>query len=368
MPAVHDRLRSEVLDEIGNDIWVLRAEAIAEADGSVLLLLAAGGQDLETMVSGLAAAPGHLGTRFVGIDATGLVTPLHEPQTESARPPAERSNLPATLRARHLVVLNDAEGATSQASTPPGVEGILRALVSASVGLGGMFRPLTRIADVASQCHVVHLIVSSTITIDELMSTEPWRVPDTGLFADESPLSSKARHPSEPESAGGSTPARPLYFRGPAFDELELPDGRSVVLHGSASKPLLHVLSADVAQVWNRADGVERMRLGGPDAAIDTLLDLGLLDSRPAWRIGDDVAWVGDGARTTVLSPDDISPLALVGSSHVVWSVLVDGRVLRQDALVDSCAQLFDADAREIEGPIEALLYDLWARGLLVRI
>ena len=368
MPAVHDRLRSEALHEIGNDVWVLRAGAIAEADGSVTLLVAVDGQDLETMVSGLAAASGYLGTRFIGIDATGLVVPLHELRAESTLPPAERSNLPATLRARHLVVLNDAEAADSQASTPLGVEGILRALVRASVGLGGMSRPLARITDVASQCSVAHLSLASTITIDELMSTAGRRVSKTGLVADESPLGSKARRRSEHEAAGGSTRAIPLYFRGPALDELKLADGRSVVLQGAAARPLLHVLSAEVAQVWKRADGVERTRLGGPGHAVDALLDVGLLDSLPAWRIGDDVAWVGDDARTTVLSPDGVSPLALVGSSHVVWSVLVEQRVMRQDVLVDSCAYVFDADAREIEGPIEALLYDLWDRGLVVRI
>ncbi|WP_029261178.1 MULTISPECIES: PqqD family protein [unclassified Microbacterium] len=368
MPAVHDRLLSEEFTEIGDEVWVLRAGAIADADGSVMLLLAVDGSNLQKMVSGLEADPGYVSARLVGIDATGVVVPLQESQAESVRPSSETSNLPATLRARHLVVLNDGAVGESQTSVPDGLEGILRSLVSASIGLGGVPRPLARITDVVSQCDAAHLTVASTITIDELRERVQRHVSATGLVVDESPLRSRARHRGDSDSAGRSTPARPLYFRGPALDELALVDGRSVVLQGENATPLLHVLNADVAQVWNRADGVERTRLGGPAGVVDTLLDFGLLDSRPSWRISDDVAWVGDDARTTVLSPDSISPLALVGSSHVVWSVLADRCAVNQDALVDACARLFDADAREIEAPIEALLYDLWGRGLVIRI
>ncbi|UUE21483.1 hypothetical protein [Microbacterium sp. J1-1] len=367
MPAVHERPLGGALTEIRNDVWVLRAGAIAEAGGSVTLLLAVDGLNLETIVPGLDAAPGYMSTRFVGIDATGLVIPIHDPQAEHAPPSSKRPNPPATLRAGHLVVISRAVAAEAQAS-PLGLEDILRALVSASVGLGNMSRPLGRIAEVVSECHVAHLGVASTVTVDELMSMARGRVSETGLVVDESPLSSKARHRSEHEPAEGSTPARPLYFRGPALDEIELSDGSSAVLQGAVTTPLLHVLSAGVARAWNGADGVERTRLGGPDSVVNTLRELGLLDSLPSWRIADDVAWVGDDARTTVLSPDGVSPLALAGSSHVVWSILVDLRAVRQDVLVDSCARVFEADAREIEGPIEALLYDLWTRGLLVRI
>jgi hypothetical protein len=366
MPAVHDRLLREAFTEIGHDVWVLRAGALAEADGSATLLLPADGADLETMVSGLAADPGCVSGPCIGIDATGLVIPLRAPQTGPAAGVPGPPDLPLILRATRLVVLH---GAESQTAISFGFKGVLQALVNASVGLDSMLRPLARIADIATQCEVVHLNVASAMAVDELRSTVRRHETAPVLVPDESPLSCMMRRRGDHAPTGGSAPARQLYFRGPALDELAWRDGSSAVLQDDdAAMPLLHLLSADVAQVWKRADGVERVLLGGPDAAVDALLRVGLLGSLPSWRISGDVAWVGDDSRTTVLGPENASPLALQGSSHVVWSVLVERGAVRQDELVGSCAQLFDVDSREIEAPIETLLYDLWGRGLIARV
>lgn len=372
MPAVHDRLHGRVLSELAKGVWVLRAGAFAEADGSVVLLLAVGGRGLDQLVVDLTADPGYVSTDLIGIDAAGGVLAVrgsHSDGVDIVPHPERRSagSLPATLRVKRVIFLHDAVGERSPSTAAAARESVLGSLVAASIDLHDLARPLARIVQLVDACGVAHLDITSAVTVAELRAAAP---PPPGPQDREktAPRASTQRDRRHDPADGPSTARR--YFRGTALDSVVLAEnGHLAVLLNQGAAARLDVLSPSDAEVWNRADGVDKPALGGSDAQIDALFAAGLLGDVPSWRIAADVAWVADHQRTTVLGPwDDASPLGLEASAHAVWALLDERGSVRQDDLIERCAEYFGTGAREISAPIESLLRDLWSRGLIVRI
>lgn len=373
MSAAPHRPRT-VSTELDSGLWKLRAGVIVGPDGSATLLLAKGARALEDMVSGLDEDPGYVGPRLVGIDRAGRVMPLSEAMEDAAGTSwggraGTATSCASRLRTDRIIVLRDVP---AEASPPPSrpldLTGVLGALVDGSTGLRDLVRPLRRMVDLVRRTSIVAFVVDSSVTLTDLRSAPTIR--SSNLDArPEGPGPASPGDPRAHAERADATSSERSSYHAPVLDELILEDGRSAVLQSDGSTWRLRVLSHEETELWNRVGAGEILSDGSLEGQRDAMWSEGLLAAVPSWRISEDVAWVSDSDRTTVLgSAEDALPVALAGSSHVVWTVLVDRRVVRQDVLVEACAGVFVIDAHEIAGPIDALLGDLCERGLLVRI
>lgn len=365
MPAAVDRPGRTAPFEREKGVWFLRAGAIAEPDGSVTLLVAAGMKALEAMIVDPADASGYVDTGVFGVDsAAAIVMDGSSPLGERMRP----RDTPANMRLQRIVFLSDVDDGSSPPALLDIAEDVLLPLVAASLDLRTVPRPLSRIAKVVADCTVGHLSVTDVVTMAELRSAATGPLREFGGKYDgpgSVPMTRKERvgHESDLPPLGRK------YYRGTALDSISLGGGRCAVLLTAGAEGRLHVLSDEDAMIWQRADGVDRSTLGGTDDEVSALLKAQLLDFDPSWRIAGDVAWVDENDRTTVLGPSaNVLPLALEGSAHVIWTFLADQGAMRQDQLVKCCIETFDVSAQEIIGPIDSLLHDLSARGLVSRV
>lgn len=362
---IHGELTRKAMSSVRPGVLVLRAVAVTDAEGSVTLILAADGEELTGVAKAAFRSQNLVSARFVGIDATGAVLPFREPNDRTApggdgegRP--EDRDLPATLRLSRIIVISEDAVALRDSSPALVAEHAAEALVASSVNLPLLPAPLRRVADLLDTCALERRTTASLSVEDEsspMRLASPWLKP-------------RMRDDASTPSAAAPRPRSEGYFRGAVFDSRTLSDGRCVVLKGDRAAARLRILSEAETDVWQRADGAERGAVGGSGEHIDQMMSDGLLGAEPAWRIGDDVAWVGDESRTTAIcaASFDETVLALEGSAHVVWSVVAEEQVVAQSRLIRRCADLFDIEIEQIWDEVESLLADLRARGALVHV
>lgn len=375
------------------DAWMVSVAALANSRGAVTLVCSPESPDVREIMRRLSEKYTPLADELVAIDAHGAVIPLRHPRhvpsaevrtaasMESAG--SESPVAPFGPRIAGIVMLEHSEGHVQPVVELLNREEALLALVRASRQLCGLEAPLRTIDSVLEAIGgAIRIRYESVASLDPaLEELVRDRVQRTPVIPSTPPIGSWSRAHFRPSSH--TRDAMALY-RAPVVDALPLPGGRMAVLRDAYG---VRVLSSAERAVWERAEGVSADVLtahtddtrGQPGSArsqgaagetVGAMLEDGLLFSEPSWRIAPEVAWVSSRTHTTVLDllAGDLQPLVLEDSSQAIWSVLAESGPIPQSDLVGSVADDFGLSPDLIYADVLRLLYELWSRGVVVRI
>lgn len=365
-----------LLERHCGDLWLLRAAAVANGSGNVVVLVSASGDNTQ-----LVSALEHLTERFacvsteaVGIDQqAGVVLTCALPLVARS----EALPVPSTLRLSKIVLLDGDEAYPLD----PELEHLD---IGASLDLLAPLSPF--FAHLPAALRTVDSILGASRSVVRVKYRNPeMLVPVIEGLMLAQPVSatpSLRPRPTRMSSEAGSG-TDPLY-RGATADSLILSDGRVAVLEARDSDGGLRILDEVLSAVWLAADGLPQNALrdvvlhhfgerrGGADEkaldeAIATLRADGLLSGDPVWRLSDTAVWITQSEQTFALDASSSStrPLALPGSAGAVWAVLSTHREISQERLISECAEMFGIEAAHIEGQVTQLLADLVHHGVV---
>lgn len=389
LAMLSDDVTLEALAQRRRDgLWLMRAAGVADKRGHVVVFCGASEDAQAIVVRHLSQRYAYVSDDTIGIDIEGGVLPYRRPlsfvgpgfSSQQRMPSSETSQeLPSNLRLSKIIVLEQDERGTEPAEIEElDVPSALELLVPQSSYLTDMRAPLRTIESLlkatGGAARVRHGDLETIDGVfDDLIRHEP---PARPLRIRQGPA-----HPPRPAEPDGVD----LYFRGAAVDALTLDEESIAILQQTSTGGKLHVLDGMKAALWTAApventrsalgdaafdaqgvaDGVDRDRLMGE--ALNNMLQEGLLSRTPTWTIRDDVAWTTSSEQSTVLNLASASaqPLALEGSSHVIWTLLADQFSMSQEQLVAECALQFGIDSSLIAEDTIALLHALWSVGVV---
>lgn len=284
----------------GDALWMLHAAGLADENGKVVVLSAPSGTGKTTAARHLSQRYAYISDETIGIDAHGGVIAYRKPLSviqddaahkvqvalsgiDAARP------VPEVLRVAKIVVLHrSADGPETPELDELDLVSALELLAPQSSYLGDTRSPLHLIhAILAATGGAVRLRYREVATIDETISA----LLRTEAAAVEVVVAPRRRTAAETPMPGG-------YLRAAVVDELDLGDGRIVVLRRSAAGTMLSVLDGIGPAIWDAAHGVTLDEIvaavvtehGAPDgvdatqtvdAAVQRLVADGLLEQVP---------------------------------------------------------------------------------------
>jgi hypothetical protein len=195
----------------------------------------------------------------------------------------------------------------------------------------------------------------------------------------------ESKGPDLVEGSKGTPATSDRFFHGAFVDVLtdSAIDQLVVLRRADDGSGMLNVLGGIAPTLWGAAHGASFADLvdetiltyGEPEgvdagalvrAAVDELLESGILSKEPMWRVGDDVAWTGGEDRVTALNLAAAAPqpTALEGSAVPVWHLLATSDGLTQNELVSELVERFNGDAEAIAADVAVLLSTLRSEGL----
>ncbi|MGX1693937.1 PqqD family peptide modification chaperone [Microbacterium keratanolyticum] len=370
------------------ELWMLHAAGLADERGHTIALVAPSGTGKTTAAQALSRELAYVSDETVGIDSQGGVVAYRKPLSiiESADAPkvqiaadalAGVSWRPFALRLSKVAVLDrDPEGPELPEVTPLAMADALEFLGPQTSYLcdvrGGLRTAATLLEATGGAVRIRYREAETLLpVVQELLDTEPPQLPLTPV--------PRVLHEPKEESGEGSV----RYFHAPVVDELSLDDGRIALLRRGASGGELRVLDGVGPAIWQataaggRFDEIHAHVIavhGEPEGvdtqtalqeALDALVSDGDLAHELAWCLVDDVAWVEEAGRTTVLALNEGQPLALEGPSHSIWQVLSTETAITESTLVARLAEQYGEDPSAVHDDIRDFLKTMNRRGLV---
>lgn len=370
------------------ELWMLHAAGLADERGHTIALVAPSGTGKTTAARALSRELAYVSDETVGIDPQGGVVAYRKPLSiiESADAPkvqiaadalAGVSRRPFALRLSKVAVLDrDPEGPELPEVTPLAMADALEFLgpqTSYFCDLRGGLRVAAALLEATGGAVRIQYREAETLLpiVRELLKTEPPQLPLT-------PVPRVLHEPRGDDEGDGDR-----YFHAPVVDELALDDGRIALLRRGASGGELRILDGVGPVIWRataagaRFDEIHAhvVAVHGEPEGVDTHVVLhealaalvrdGDLGHERAWCLVDDVAWVDEAGRTTVLALNGGQPLALEGSSHSIWQILSAETAMAESALIDAVAEQYGEDAAAIRDDVVEFLGTMNRRGLI---
>lgn len=358
-------------------LWMLHAAGVADSNGNVVALIGPSGQGKTTAARTLAREYGYVSDETVGIELDGTVVAYRKPLSviedagcvKAQRSPAELSLNPlpqAPLRLAALVLLDRrADGPAEPIVEQCDLGDVLEELVAQTSYIADLPDPLRRI-----QAHADATGGIRRITYREAGS----------LAAALAPLFQAPKPVALPAAGFHATPVSSVsgHYRGAYLDALTFDDPHRVALlqPDLPAGATFRVIAGIGPALWLAANGSDLDQLtaaaesayGTPDGvdataavsdAVRGLLDEGVLETEPAWRVRDDVAVTNSGERFVALSLSDLfhpAPVALEDSAAVIWEILAAARGITASKLVDAVAAHVGLEPHQVDGDVRQFL------------